>query len=102
MHCTYSTAQLKVGRTLVWHGPHTTRLSFYTSASVACAHKIDEVEPIVQSTCVHTRCVYNSLQKSMCLLGTYTTNLVHVHLGKHANCKPKICSSITSMNAFMY
>ena len=41
----------------------------------ACTHKIDNVKPTIQSSCVHTRCVHNSLQVHACMSGMHTPNL---------------------------
>ena len=71
----------KPDRTHVQQGHGTTRFSSH-ACKPACAHKIGDVTPAVQSFRVHTRCVHNA----------------HVHvrnshtkfrLCMHANCKPK-------------
>ena len=67
----YSTAQFKLDRTRVQHGLDTTRFSFHTRA-----RKIDDdIKPTVQSSQVHTRCVYDSLQMHACMSGMHTPNL---------------------------
>ena len=55
-----------------------------------CTCKIDDVEPIVKSTCVCTRCVHNSWQMHTCMSGTYTPILVCMHFGLHANHTPRL------------
>ena len=57
----YSTAQFKLDRTRVQHGLDTTRFSSHTHASMrACAHKIDDNKPTVQSSRVRTRRVHDA------------------------------------------
>ena len=73
------TAQFKLDRTHVQHGLDITHFSFYTHASMH-VHKFDDVKPVVHSSCVHTRCVHNSLQ---CMSGTHMPNLNYMH----TNCK---------------
>ena len=51
----------------------------------ACAHKIGDIKPFIQSSCVRTRHMHHSLQTYTCMLGIHTPNLDYVH----ANCKPK-------------
>ena len=76
MVCIYGTAQFKLDRTRVQHGLDTTRFSFRTCASMF-AREIDALKPTVQSSCVCTRCVHDSLQ-------------AHAKFGYvHANCKPR-------------
>ena len=41
----------------------------------ACARKIDDVKPTIQSSCVRTRCVHDSLQMHTCMSGMHTPNL---------------------------
>ena len=87
----YGTAQLKHDRTHVWHGLNMTCFSFYMHACKhAYALKIDGVKPIIQSSCVQTRCVQNSLQMYMCMPGMYTPNLDYVY----ANCKPRTANKL--------
>ena len=45
----------------------------------ACAHKIYDVKPIVQSTCVNTSHMHDTLQKHVCMSGMYMPNLVSVY-----------------------
>ena len=56
----------------------------------ACAHKIYDIKPIVQSTRVNIRHMHDTLQRHVCMSGTYIPNLVSVYLGMHANGKPGI------------
>ena len=58
----------------------------------ACARKIDDIISIIQSFCVHTRRVHDSLQTHAFMSGVYMLNLDCV-------CKD---SGINSMNTFMY
>ena len=53
-----------------------------------CACKIDDIKPIVQSFCVCTRRVYDSLQMHPCMSGKHMPNLDCVRFGVHENCKP--------------
>ena len=41
----------------------------------ACARKIDDIKPTVQSSRVRTRHVYNSLQMHVCISGMHMPNL---------------------------
>ena len=41
----------------------------------ACACKIDDIKPTVQSSHVHTRHVHDSLQMHVCMSGMHTPNL---------------------------
>ena len=54
------------------------------------AHKITDVEALVQSTHVCTKHVYNNLHKHACMSVTYMPNLVHIHIDVYMNSKPKI------------
>ena len=56
-----------------------------TSVKHVCACKIDDVKPIYQNSCVHTRHVHNSLQTYACMSGMHAPNSNCMH----ANCKPK-------------
>ena len=74
-----------------------TCFSFYMHACKhAYALKIDGVKPIIQSSCVQTKCVQNSLQMYMCMryvsknTGMHTPNLDYVH----ANCKPRTANKL--------
>ena len=51
-----------------------------------CASKIDDVEALVQSACVCTRCVHDNLHEHLCMSGMYLPNLVCMHLDMHMNC----------------
>ena len=46
----------------------------------ACAHKIDDIKPIIQSTHICTRHVYYCFQAHMCLSVMHVPNLECVHL----------------------
>ena len=46
----------------------------------ACAHKIDDVEALVQSTRVHSRHVNVNSHKHVCMSVMYTPNLVLMHV----------------------
>ena len=50
--------------------------------------KIDDVKPIILSSCVCTRCVHDSLLMHTCMSGMHMPNLDCIHFGVHANCKP--------------
>ena len=50
-----------------------------------CAHKTDDIRPIIQSSCVHIRRVHDSLQTHACRSRMHTPNLDYVH----TNCKPR-------------
>ena len=45
-----------------------------------CAMKIIDIEVIVQSIRVHTSCVHDNFHEHVGMLGTYTPNLVLIHL----------------------
>ena len=62
------------------HGLYKTQYSFHTCANnYACAHKIDGIKPIIQSTHICTRRVYDSLQAHMCMSVMHVANLECVH-----------------------
>ena len=46
----------------------------------ACAHKIDDIEFLMQSTRVHTGRVHDNLHKHVCMSVAYTPNLVCMHV----------------------
>ena len=73
---TYGTPQFKLDRMCMRHGLDMTHFSFYThmQARHACAHKIDDVKPIIQSFRVCTRRMHDSLQ-------IHTPNLDCMHFG---------------------
>ena len=73
---TYSTAQYVCGMGLTEH------IFILHLCKHACAHKIDDVKPIIQSSRRH---VHNSLQIHGCKSGMHTPNM---HFGVHANSKP--------------
>ena len=53
-----------------------------------CAHKISDVEALVQCTHVHTRCVYNNLHYHTCMSVAYRAKpCLHAHC-VYMNCKP--------------
>ena len=54
------------------------------------ARKTDDVEALVQSTCVLTRCVYDNLHGHMCMSVTYMPNLVCMHIDVYMNCKSRL------------
>ena len=57
-----------------------------------CAHEIDDIEALVQSTGVHTRCVHDDIictSTHACQLGSYTPNLIHMLIDIYMNCKPR-------------
>ena len=56
----------------------------------ACAHEIDEIETLVQSTHVCARHVHDNLHKHACMSVMYTPNLVHMHIDVYMNCKPRM------------
>ena len=68
----YGTAQFKLDRTCVQHGLDTTHFLFHM---YACARKIDDVKPTMQSFHVRTRHVHNSLQMNACMSGMHIPNL---------------------------
>ena len=45
-----------------------------------CAINITDVEALMQSIRVHTSCVHDNFHEHVCMLGTYTPNLVLIHL----------------------
>ena len=45
----------------------------------ACARKINDVEALMQSTRVSTRCVHDNLYEHECVSGTYTPNPVRMY-----------------------
>ena len=55
-----------------------------------CACKIDDVEAVVQSTRIHTRCVHDNLHKYTCMSVTYMPNLVHMHVDVYMNHKARM------------
>ena len=58
-----------------------------------CVCTIDDVKPIVQSSCVRTRCVHNSLPIHTSISGRHMPNLDYVHFGICI----QNCSGINSM-----
>ena len=44
------------------------------------AEKISDIKALVQNTYVHTRCVHDNFHEHVRMLGTYTPNLVLIHL----------------------
>ena len=53
-----------------------------------CAHKIDNVEALVQSTFAHIRLVHDNLYKHPWMSVIYMTNLVRMYIDVYMNCKP--------------
>ena len=70
---------------------HACSMGFTCHILHVCAHKIDDIRPIIQSSRVHTGRVHDSLYTHACMSGTYMPNLdcVTVHFGMHANFMPK-------------
>ena len=86
----YSTAQLILDRTCVCNIGSTQHVFFILhTCKHACACKIDDIKPIVQSSHVYTRCVHSGLQMYVCMSGTHMPNLDCVHFSVHENCKPR-------------
>ena len=56
----------------------------------ACAHKINDLEPPMHGTHVHTRCVHNNLHEHACMSIMYTPSLLQIHVDMYMNCKPKM------------
>ena len=56
----------------------------------ACACKIDDVEALVQKTCVLTRRVHNNLHEHVCMSVTYMPNLVCMHVDEYMNCRQRM------------
>ena len=56
----------------------------------ACVCNIDDIEAIMQSTCVCTRNVHDNLHKHACMSVMYTPNLVCMHIDMYMNCKPRM------------
>ena len=50
-----------------------------------CAMKITDVEALTKSTHVHTRCVHDNFHEHVRMLGTYTPNLVLIHLDMYVH-----------------
>ena len=84
MH-TYSTTQFKIDRMHVWHGLNI----YYTFFYFTYVHKIDDIESIIQSTCVHTRCVHDSLQTHACNIRTHQIWFACTLAYVHSNYKPR-------------
>ena len=70
-----STAQFKLDRTHVQHG-FDTKIDFFILhvCKHACACKIDDVKPTVQSSRECTICVDDSLKMHACMSGMHTPN----------------------------
>ena len=85
--------QLNLKVTIDACGMGSTRHVFHFTCIQACV--IDDIGPIIQNTHVRMRCVHDSLQVHVCILGMHMPNLVCVHLDVHAYCKIKImCHSV--------
>ena len=81
----------------------------------ACACKIDDIKPTVQSSHVRTRCVYDSLQMHLCMSGMHAPNLNYVSmqivnqrqwnkLYKHVNvlrCNPLVIQDVNPAKEFL-
>ena len=55
-----------------------------------CAHKIDDLEGLMQGTHIHTRHVHDNSHKHACIAVTYTPNLVRMYVDVYMNCKPRM------------
>ena len=71
------------------------------------AHKNNDVDALMQSTCVCTRRVYDNLHEhtymSVTYMSvTYMSNLVSMHVDVYMNCKPRMIVRTNSMNMFLY
>ena len=55
-----------------------------------CARKTDDVETVVQSTCVCALRVHDDLHEHACKSVMYTPNLVRMHVDVHMNYKPRM------------
>ena len=98
----YSTAQFKFDYTCMCHVA-TFFISLAYKIMHVCAHKIDNVEALMQSTCVCTRCVHNNLHDHACMSVTYMPNLVCMHVDMHNYYELQAKDySINSMNMFLY
>ena len=58
----YGTAQFKLNRTRMQHGLDMARFFILHACKHACVYKIENIKPIIQSSCVHTRRVHDNLQ----------------------------------------
>ena len=65
-------------------------VSLYMHTMHACTCKIDVIEVLRQSAYVHTRCVCDNLHELACLSGTYTPNVVCMHLNIYINCQSRM------------
>ena len=60
---------------------NTIPFSFYTLVYMdTFVRKIDDIEALMQSTHVHTRCVHDNLHEHVCMSVAYTWNLVHMQV----------------------
>ena len=76
VNLTYGTAQFELDRTRGQHGLDTTRFSFHTRAIMRVhARKMTSNLRTIQSCCVHTRRVHDSLQTYACMSGMHMPNL---------------------------
>ena len=83
---------------------HILKINFHFSCIQACMHisdKDDDVKLILQTSCVYTRCVHDSLWMHACMSGMYMPNLDSVHFGVHANLA-RTAVAINSMNTCSY
>ena len=55
-----------------------------------CACKINDIEAVVQSAHIHTRCVHDNLHKYTCMSVTYMPSLVHMHVDVYMNHKARM------------
>ena len=58
-----------------------------------CAHKVNDVEAVVQSTCVHTR-VYDNLHEHVCMSVMYIAWFRCVHTRVYDNLHEHTCMSV--------
>ena len=82
----YGTAQFKLDKARVSHVLDTTHFSFHTRAGMRVLTR----SMTWKLSCRVLVYALDVWQKHACMSGTYTPNLVCVHLGMYTNCKPSI------------
>ena len=55
-----------------------------------CACKTDDVEAVMQSTCVRAICVYDDLHEHVCMSVMHACMSVYMHVDIHMNYKPRM------------
>ena len=87
-----STVQLNLSLNKHEHDIYTTWHIFHFTCIYTCmyAHKNNDVDALMQSTCVCTRRVYDNLHEHTYMAVTYMSNLVSMHVDVYMNCKPRM------------